>query len=228
MNNVLEKVKKLLALANNNSSKSESENAMLMAQKILAENGLSMSDVEKQEQKKQPVNEGFTPRLSRMPWWHGQLAGVISQNFKCEFLVQYYHLNNAHTGSCIHFFGHPDDMEICRHVYLFALQQIDVLSRRYVKAYKARCYGSVNSAGIKNDYISGFICGLRDKFRKQVESNQWALAIQSDEEVRAAKKRKITGKKAKTRIHSAGSTEAKAAGYKQGKSFEPITGEISS
>jgi maltooligosyltrehalose synthase len=228
MGKVTEKIEKLLALANNNSSEDEAESAMLLAQKLLAENGLSMADVEQHETEKQPVNEIMTRQMYRLPWWHGTLAAIICENFKCEHVIHYYRTEGIYSGACVRFLGHPDDLEICKRVYTFAVYQITELSRRYVKSYKARCYKPVNAAGIKNDYITGFLCGMREKFRAQVEENQWGLVVQSDEEVQAALKKLITGKRKISTIRSAGSIEAQSAGYARGKDFEPAVGEISS
>ncbi|MDF9408503.1 hypothetical protein L7E55_09055 [Pelotomaculum isophthalicicum JI] len=71
----------------------------------------------------------------------------------------------------------------------------------------------------KNDYIIGFLNGLRDKFKEQVESKGYALVLVKDAlVVKAVEDKKLKSGRT-SRIVMAGSTGAREAGYREGRKF---------
>lgn len=222
---VIDKIKKLLALSENNPSEQEAESAMLTAQRLMAEHGIVIDDVKQAVVGESEVISGHTEFMARMPWWHRALVKVIAPNFKCDYTIHSLRKNGRLAGRAARFFGHPEDVEICKTVYCYAVRQAGWLADVYAREYKRRSnVSSVN--GIKNDFLNGFICGIRDKFKEQIEKNGWGLIVVCDEAVRQACEKEVIGKIRGSSIRCAGSPAAKAAGYRKGKQFETVVGEI--
>lgn len=80
---------------------------------------------------------------------------------------------------------------------------------------------TVNGTALRNDYIAGFLSGLEDKFREQVQNNEWGLVLVKDKEVQNVYEemsKDFRMSKAST-ARVLGDQHARASGYKQGKAF---------
>ena len=214
---VLEKVKKILALASNNPSEEEAQAAMLMAQRIMAENGITMTEVE--------GNHSFTDEVVDVPitqphrthWWYKILAMIIADNSRGE---AYYY--TVHQKSQIMLIGLKQDTEVATKVFNYAVDAVRYYTAKYVEKVKR---DSVNNKlldlnGIRNDYILGFLDGLKDKFKEQVEKNNWGLILVKDNSVLKAVEKKGLQPGRKPVINFARSNNAYASGYRTGKEFE--------
>jgi hypothetical protein len=213
---IIRKIQKALALAKDTKSDGETQAAMLAVQRMLANHNLSMQDVESygSPAEKKTKEERVTELSGRIPWWHKKLAYVISDNFKCKyFMVRYGSYNGA-----IVFFGLEEDVAIAKEVYQYAKEMIDKLAKSYVgKLYRQ----GESTKGVRNIYIEGFLRGLQDKFKEQIEKNNWGLVLVTDalvvQEYEAMNMRtvKSTGIQPKFSNNS----EAYNEGKKQGENF---------
>ena len=217
---VLDKVKKMLALAGNNPSKEEAESALLMAQRMLAKYGLSMEDVDTMEDVvKEIVNEGVT-EYAKTPWWHKSMAMIIASNFKCSVYT-----SRSGGYSRIKFVGVKEDVDVAREVFNYA---IDIANKKALQfTRKIRDRGE-NTKGIRNDFLLGFLNGIEAKFQEQVQSDATlALAIVVPKEVTDYVENNLTLRKGRaSRVTALGNAEAKSEGYHAGKSFTPIGGYV--
>jgi len=209
---ILTKVKKLLALAENNTSADESQNSFLKAQMLLLKHGLTMNDVaESDNTNTKNVLNTSIDESSRMAWWKKSLANIISNNFRCKSFTSF---RTANTRICI--IGLEEDVNIATEIYNCAVRTIEHQSKMYVKLNKK----NGKSAGLKNDFIIGWLKGLEDKFRVQVESvKEYGLILVKDALVVAeVEKMKLrTGQRSK--ITANRDADARNAGYKSGNSF---------
>lgn len=163
--NVMEKIRRALALANDRANDAECETAMLMAQRLMTKHGIEMSEVEADEQpSREVIHENITDR-GRTPYWKKALASVIADNFRCY--------NYTRTGgglSRIVFLGVKGDVELAKELFEFAVNVLDRGVKKFMRDLKKERGGVLSNAnGIRNDYIIGFIDGLRKKFHDQVE-----------------------------------------------------------
>ena len=209
---ILSKIKKLLALAENNSSADESQNSFLKAQMLLLKHGLTMNDVAESDisNTKNVLNTSID-ESSRMAWWKKSLASIISNNFRCKSFTSF---RTANTRICI--IGLEEDVNIATEIYNCAVRTIEYQSKMYVKLNKK----NGKSAGLKNDFIIGWLKGLEDKFKKQVESvKEYGLILVKDALVVAEidKMKLRTGQRSK--ITANRDADARNAGYKSGNSF---------
>lgn len=206
---IIDKVKKLLALTGSPYA-DEAEAAMLKAQELLLKHGLSISDVEIGETKEVVDEKVFTSEGKTLKWWEKTLSGIIGDNFRC---AAYYRRNNP----SVYFIGLKGDVEVAKEVFSYAVIVIRHLSSQYVKANKALYR---DGRRLKNDYIIGFLNGLRDKFTAQVNSKCLSLMLVKDDAVIKAVDSKKFKKARRPRIGVSGDAQAIAAGYRDGMEFD--------
>jgi hypothetical protein len=160
----VEIVKKCLALAENNTSMGEAVASMLKAQELMFKYDISADDLAEKEEKK--IVHSVISDWGRTELWKKALASVVASNFRC-----FMYTHTTHGGTTIMLVGLEGDVELAKGVFEFAVSRIE----QHMKALK-------QSRGSRNDYIFGFIEGLRDKFAEQ-KSNDKSIVISYDEAV---------------------------------------------
>ena len=146
-----------------------------------------------------------------MLWWKKSLASIISNNFRCKSFTSFRTVN---TRICI--IGLEEDVNIATEIYNCAVRTVEYQSKMYVKLNKK----NGKTTGLKNDFIIGWLNGLEDKFKKQVESvKEYGLILVKDALVVAeVEKMKLrTGQRSK--ITANRDENARSAGYKSGNNF---------
>jgi len=280
---IVEKIQKLLnTTTEKGASEAEAQNAMLLAQKLMAKNGLDMSDIEvhaESEETKKEVMEGFGTDAIKLAWWHKQLASIIADNFRC------YNFQRTYGGfSKIVFLGIKADVEIAKSIFKFATIQIEHHAKQYRRARRkeldalvpkefkeaktfdemlaiAKGYGvsdyeinkifyackteasrkkqlttafkeklglTIDGPALRNDFIRGFLAGLKEKFREQVEVNkeEWGLILVKDGAVvERYNSMKFTTARASS-VSTSNDNQAYSAGVKQGKAFNQVSGQL--
>lgn len=208
---VIRKIKKSLALANDKANEQESQTAMLMAQKLMAKHNLSMNDINLNVEIKKETKEGVGIRSGRIAWWQLSLSEIIAKNFRC---YSYFY-----SGSRLVFFGLEQDVAIATEVFKFAVESIKYLASKYVKDNHISGYRQ-RTIAVKNDYILGFLSGLEDRFEEQVNKEDWGLVLVKDALVEQ-KYNEMELKSVKSNpINTMGDMGAKMQGYEDGKSFD--------
>lgn len=202
MASVVDKIKKLLALAGNNPSDAEAQAAYAKAQKLMAEYGVHLS--EEQGEEVECIIMECTHRDNcgyRKP-----LGVVIADNFRVKVFV-----NGGNQK--ITFFGIKQDVEIAvevfNHAYKYAYRRGFKLER------DARKQG-YPTKGLANSYFMGFIKGLKAILDEQCK----ALMIVTPEEVIQQWDEKIAPimKKGTGGVRMNGySSKAYSQGYEEGK-----------
>lgn len=216
---ILDRIKKLFNLAYNggDTESHEAQTALLMAQKLMAEHNIEQSVVMSNNEDfiptKKSVVQGSVFDGTRIAWWRGSLGVIISNNFKCECYTEKRKIPNS-----IMFFGLKDDVILAKIAYDFASEAIDSTCRLYLKKYKTS-NAKVDTAGIRNDFISGWLKGLKDQFAEQIEKHNWGLVLVKDALVVQAKEKLNLKKGNKSRVKTNHNQEAKAEGYNTGKNF---------
>lgn len=220
---VLKKIQKALALSKNNPSAEESQTALLKAQELMAKHNLSFGDVEiGNKSQNKDVIKGFGTEFTKLQWWMKELAGIIGDNFRC-----YNYLNCRYGKRRITFMGLKEDVELCTEIYKFAVEAIKTHSKAFLKRYKVSGDRARTNA-IKNDYIYGYLSGMREKFKEQVEKNDWGLVLVKDALVVQKYNEMNLEKSEASKIKTAGSNKAHEEGYKDGKNFDHSRKRISS
>lgn len=170
---ILLKIKKALALANDSDS-NEAQTAMLMAQRLMAKHGIDISEVEEVEQQTKEVDDETIVGRGRTPSWKKRLASVIAENFRCT--------NYTRTWggkSSIHFIGLKGDIEIAKSVFEFAVGVLETTCSAYINNIKKQGV-EFDAYGLRNDFRIGFINGLKQKYKEQVEQLNLSLVLVQD------------------------------------------------
>jgi ribosomal protein L22 len=125
----MRRIKKLLALAGNNPNEQEAKAAMLKAQQLMAEQGLSMTDVDGGATLNKVIDNRTQMEVTK--WWTGQLAVVLGENFRC-----YVYLETGTRKQRIVFLGKEEDTTIALSVYEYAKKAIEYQSKKYLEKHK--------------------------------------------------------------------------------------------
>lgn len=164
MNKMLDKVRKLLALAGNNPSEEEAKAAALKAQELIAQYNLDLSQGCEEKVSYKLVqavhsnNEGY-----RKP-----LAVAIAENFRCKAIM---------VGNMVNFFGRDADAEACAATFNYLYRVSHNLGLKLEREARKR---GESTHGVANSYWRGFITGIQDALGEQSK----ALAIVVPEDVK--------------------------------------------
>lgn len=172
--NILDRIRKLLALADEsrNSSEIEAIAAAMKAQKLMAKYDIDIKQVrdatkECEEMLRKDItfkkNSGYNIK------WRFHLARIIAENFRVKhFMVE---------RDGVAFYGHRSDVEIAESVFNFIFKTGNRLSVKYY--YECQKEGRP-TRGVINEWLMGFCQGLRDELEKQCTA--LALIIPQDVE----------------------------------------------
>lgn len=169
---IIEKIKKALALANNNKNPNEAQAAMLMTQKMMAKYHIEMQEIEESEESEIQENELDIKKGS----WRKSLMKLICNNYRCNCFLR------GNTGKRIIIVGAKEDIEIAKTIYEFAENQlIDGFNKYFKNNYEEYTAIQIKNA-VRKDYADGFIRGLREKFARQKaeetrKNEQYALIV---------------------------------------------------
>lgn len=166
---IIEKVAKLLALADldKNPSENEAIAASLAAQKLLAKYNLSMADVTG-EHKPEEDMEQVIADVGTGNKWKYQLSVVVADNYACK--------TYSHGSEMIVFYGYKADVLIARRVFVYLFKVGNRLANQYVKQYREEICSY--ASGVYNSFVSGFTDGVRKELEKQCTA--LALVVQPE------------------------------------------------
>lgn len=219
---IIDKIKKALNLANNNPNQEEAENAMLLAQKLMAKHNIEMNQIVLEDKINKEVGHDLAINfVKKMPWWYTLLGNIIADNFKCTL----YH-SKGYKSSALGFIGFKEDIEIAKIILDYAINVIDYNAKKYVK--KKQREGWL-TRGLRDDYIQGFLAGLKAKFQEQIDKENWGLILVKDEAVIEYTNKNFKHSKSHNSFgNGRGDSEAYNAGYEKGKQFQKPDGHLRS
>lgn len=172
---ILEKVKKLLALAANNPEANEAKSAMDMAGKLLAQYDLSMEMIEEGQRANRFSSEDVPVYIDRNAFWEGQLSMVVSEVFNCK-VFRNAGVTTKYTWC---FVGETHNVEICIWYLKYLRLQISKRTEEKYQKMKDRdayALGIVHSVAVR----------LREMNRARREAmteNSKALALRAGKEL---------------------------------------------
>lgn len=222
---VIDKVKKLLALASDGEkSEAESQTAMLHAQKLMMKHKLSENDLQNGQEslEKDIIYSEFGMR--EKTWYSAKLANIVADNFRCFYYFMYKNGDKKYAN--LTFFGYEEDVNIAVEVYEYAFNSLFYHRDVYVEKYKNESMFTPKLSHLEdvgNDFIVGYLDGLKAKFDEQIASNQWeVLLIKDGDLVKAHKDWQKQFNKIKSKSEQVGRAYNEGAyknGYEKGKSL---------
>jgi hypothetical protein len=215
---VVTKIRKLFALAESD-FEAEAESAILKAQELLLQHGLTMTDVEadpSEEKPKVAATEAVDHGRKNVPGWHKRLAVTIARNFRCEVFTDFYDEYDG-SGRHIKFLGLEEDAVSAKVTMEFAIRAGNAMWKRFKKEH-VHSGSSRTTTAIRNDYFRGFVKGIETRFAEQVTEK--ALVLVKDAVVEREYRKMNLRKGQASRQSTAGSEHATSAGYRDGYSVQ--------
>ncbi len=180
---ILSKIQKLLALSKS-SNEHEAQSALLKARKLMAEHKLTESEIDGIKSVKiEECRTGifYSARLKNR--YYIDLAKVIAKKHCCGFFT--YSFRNSPKKE-ITFNGFPEELAICKEVYLYAVDSINSEMKRIDKKFKSSTrinYTKEYIDNLKYSYSEGFVNGLDALYHEQDAELGWGLILSVPQEV---------------------------------------------
>jgi hypothetical protein len=187
---ILKRIQKLFALAGNNPSEKEAYAAMLKAQELLLEHGLSMEQVngfEEEEKADSSIKEDSVEQGGgKLYGWQTVVMRVITKNFRCKWFVDRDNGRITKKGTYrndkkLMLFGQAKDVDAARETINFIFKVAPALWKQFYKTWSEIpgnfTFNKSQTYAMKNDYFAGFAKGLEDKFIEQVQSKDLMIVI---------------------------------------------------
>lgn len=151
---MVDRVRKLLALAGNNPSEEEAKLALMRANALIAKYNIDLSE-EAGEAIEYAV---VAAKHSNNEGYRVMLAGVIASSFRCKVIM---------VGNVVHFFGRKQDAEACVEVFNYVYRVSHNIGLRLER--QARKEGR-NTHGVANSYWKGFVVGINKELSEQCKA----------------------------------------------------------
>ena len=153
---IIENIKNLMDLANNNPNENEALAAALKAQQLMAKYNVHMENLERDEPEERITKKVFDgSNYTGNRKWRPILARVIAQNFRCKYYLSL---------DCIVFYGYENDAEIALNVFKMLISVGTKLSQ---KEYYERKKNGLSTKGVMNAFLLGFCDGVKEVLDKQ-------------------------------------------------------------
>jgi len=149
MTKIKTRIRKMLALANNNPEGEEADTAMRMALNLLAKHGLKMTDIPDTDgtyraELGDVVEENWTHHLN-FPWAR-RIAVSIARLYFCEYFYRNAHVPGKRNKQCIHtFVGQQNHAEVAREITEWVISAVNK------QAQKVR-----RDNGYDHKFVTGF------------------------------------------------------------------------
>lgn len=153
---MIEKIKKMMALAENNPSEEEALSAALQAHKLMVKYNIHEEDVSLEEVKDE-ITSIFSEQKhnAHLMAWRKQLGAVVAKAFRCKCYI---------SGQDVVFRGYKDDAQLALEVYLMLYTIGDKLGS---KGYAQQMEEEGTGKGAYNSVTLGFLRGVNDAFGEQ-------------------------------------------------------------
>lgn len=191
MNPIDSKLKKILAMIDGATSEGEARAASLALQRLLVANNMTIEDIDLTDDVPE-VHELVEQLGKRVPEWVKFLACVIAKNYRCRCYMQtsygaenYWTGRRNVTGRSVVFVGESQDATVASGCFRATKHAIENCFKKFCDE-RAEQYGTKigRRAGVKNSYCLGFIDGLENSYREQLDQDvTMALAIVVPESV---------------------------------------------
>ena len=201
---MIDKIRKILKLAQDNPSMEEGLSAALQAQKLMAKYNIADDEVTLEEIKDE-ITSVFTHQKhnSHLLAWRKTLASIVARNFRCKTYIH---------GDDVVFRGFKQDAVIALDVYT-ALYNIG--NRLGCRAYAEQMEETGTGRGAYNSCVTGFLSGVEEGLGEQCRALMVIVPKQVEDEFAefsaSFKHTKTSLKVTNARLYQKGKAEGKAA-----------------
>lgn len=170
--NILDKVRALLCkTVENGASESEAEQAMIMAQKLMAKHNIEQDDIfiSKNDISFDSVINSIQGHERKH--WQWDLLKIIGSGYNCRvFRNEKFNYNSEKYEFVYKIYGFPEDREMVIELYKMIIPIIRNLKNKRRREYKAQCKKiskkMICESTFCKNYIEGFMYGLELRLEK--------------------------------------------------------------
>jgi uncharacterized protein DUF2786 len=155
---IIEKIKKLLALANS-SNEHEAALAASHAQRLLSEHNLAMADIEASH-KPDKADKVETAVSKTLPKWMRHLSAGVSTAFDCQAI------HHPATGKMT-FIGVGADVQIAAHTFTYLNRTVRKLCSNYMKQHVGSTIANRHRELMRQSYYLGAVSTIIARLREQ-------------------------------------------------------------
>lgn len=178
---VVNRIQKLLRVAEDSPFPAEVEAAVLKAQEILARHGLSLEDLKDGSEEGASALGGIVTEMvslgPRKIRWLTRLGSVIADNFRC--FVYFHRTRGQEKDLSLAFMGREADLQVAISTFRFVQECAERLSSEYLNVTPMRG----ERRHLRNSFLLGFVSGLSGRLEKQVETQGLSLVLAKDREL---------------------------------------------
>ena len=157
-NPIIEKIRKLLALANS-SNEHEAALAASHAQRLLSEHNLAMADIES-EQKPQSADKVEATVSKTLPKWVRHLSGGVCTAFDCQAI-------HHPTLGKMTFIGVGADVQIAAYTFAYLDKTVRRLCAAFMKSHVSDNVTNRHRELMRQSYYLGAVSTITGKLREQ-------------------------------------------------------------
>lgn len=152
---MIEKIKKMMSLAENNPSEEEAISAALQAHRLMAKYNIHEDDL--LEGIEDSIESVITAQKhnSCLHSWRKQLSVIVAGAFRCKAYMY---------GKDVVFRGYKTDADLALDVYMMLYEIGDKLGS---KEYRKQIEDKGTGKGAYNSFVYGFLKGVKDAFDQQ-------------------------------------------------------------
>lgn len=204
MEKILNKIKNLLDLANNNPNENEAMAAALKAQELMAKYNVELDQLDDKPETHEITEEIYRQSgKHEMKKWKIGLSVIVAENFRCRT----YTIDKKD----VVFYGYKEDAKIALQVFTYLYEVGNKLAVRYYNKCKKE---GKETRGVMNTYLIGFRDGVREVLGKQCT----ALMIVTPKEVNESfDEMTKEWRSVKTTLRMSGDTSAYSSGKSDGR-----------
>lgn len=173
MEKIIEKIEKLLALAEKNPNENEAMSAALKAQELIAKYNIDIATLgaSKEEPEIGTASHTIPSTYHFNRKWRYDLADVIARNFRCKMYVI--------GRDYVVFYGHKSDAQVALQTFTFLFNTGNKLAVKYYNDYRKT---HSNSRGVLNAYLNGFTKGVAEALDKQCRALMLVIPKEVEEQ----------------------------------------------
>jgi hypothetical protein len=137
---ILDKIKKLFALGDSSRNPNEGEvkTALAMAQKLMTENNLSLSEIDFEEKNKERIAEEKTNMKQTISFWERKLAYMVAVLFDCEAIIN----NGYYRSRGWIFLGIEEEAKLAKECYEYLNNNLRLLAN-FMSKHKLQFYEGI-------------------------------------------------------------------------------------
>lgn len=177
---LIERLKKLMALAGNNPSQAEAEAAMAKAQAVAIEHGIDLAMIgESQSENETEIIRDEMAFGQRLPTVNTYVCNILVQFFNVRLITS----GGRNSGRKLIFIGKREDTQTAKYIYTWLAETMVRCWHRY--------YDTTPGVALshKQSYLNGFYHGLTskleankrsveaDKLPNEADKSKYALAV---------------------------------------------------